>query len=114
MTNRVLRALSAAERRRLEPHFVRVALPSGKVLYTAGDTMRYAFFPLDGVISLLASTADGAAAEVALVGNDGLIGVPILLPVNTALVAYTAANYWQRSAAPTSSPVPFRRRAPNR
>ena len=38
----------------------------------------------------------------------------LLLPVNTALVAYTAANYWQRSAAPTSSPVPFRRRAPNR
>jgi CRP-like cAMP-binding protein len=82
--NAVLNALSDDERRRLLAHSERVHLPSGKILAEPGEPMRHAYFPLDGVISLLALTANGTAAEVAMIGNDGVVGMPILLPVNKA------------------------------
>ena len=82
--NRILTALSDDERARLTRHLERVRLPSGKILYNVGDRVEHAYFPLGGVVSLLASTAGGAAAEVAMVGNDGVVGMPILLPVNVA------------------------------
>ncbi|HEX4347770.1 MAG TPA: Crp/Fnr family transcriptional regulator [Vicinamibacterales bacterium] len=97
-TNRILGACSEEERRRLEPHLERVGLPSGKILYEPGDTMRHAFFPLDGVISLLGLTGTGSAAEVAMIGNDGVVGLPILLRVNTApyqIVVQIAADVWR-------------------
>jgi len=82
--NRILTALSDDERQRLTRHLEHVRLPSGKILYEVGDAVRFAYFPLGGVVSLLASTASGAAAEVAMIGNDGVVGMPILLPVNVA------------------------------
>jgi CRP-like cAMP-binding protein len=98
--NRILNAVSEDERRRLAPHLERVHLPSGKILFEVGDRMRHAFFPIGGIVSLLATTASGAAAEVAMVGNDGVVGLPILLPVNTApyqvLVQITGDAYRMR------------------
>lgn len=46
-----------------------------------GDTMRHAYFPLSGLVSLLSSTEDGETIEVAMVGNEGVVGVSILLRV---------------------------------
>jgi CRP-like cAMP-binding protein len=83
VTNRVLRAFSEETRRRLHPHLELVRLPTGKILQEPGDLVRFAFFPERAVISLLGLTDDGDAAEVAMVGNDGTVGLPIVLPVNT-------------------------------
>ncbi len=74
--NAVLNAVSDDERRRLLAHSERVHLPSGTILAEPGEAMRHAYFPLDGVISLLALTANGTAAEVAMIGNDGVVGIP--------------------------------------
>jgi CRP-like cAMP-binding protein len=82
--NRVLRAASIEAQRRIQPYLERVRLAAGKVLYEPGETMRHAWCPEHGVLSLLALTADGAATEVGMVGAEGVIGLPILLPINTA------------------------------
>ncbi len=95
--NRILSAVSEDERRRLAAHLERVHLPSGKILCEVGERMRHVFFPLEGVISLLATTSSGAAAEVAIVGRDGVVGLPILFAENTVpyqvLVQIAGAAY---------------------
>jgi CRP-like cAMP-binding protein len=82
--NRVLGAIAPDDRRRLEPHLERVHLQRRKVLHEPGVTTRHVFFPLDGVVSLLALTVDGHAVEVAAIGNDGLIGLAAVSPTRTA------------------------------
>lgn len=82
--NRLLAALPHAEYERLVPHLVRVQLTPGKVLFAAGDLVRHAYFPLGGLASLLSSTSDGETVEVAMVGPEGMVGVPIILRVGVA------------------------------
>jgi CRP-like cAMP-binding protein len=77
--NRLLSTLPPGEYERLVPHFERVHLPRGKVLAEAGDTVRHAYFPFGGIISLLSMTEDGQTIEVAMVGYEGVVGVPIVL-----------------------------------
>ncbi len=83
--NRILAALPRAEYERLIPHLERVHLPRGKVLSEAGDLIRHAHFPVNGVVSLLCATEDGETVEVAMVGNEGMLGVPIILRVGITL-----------------------------
>jgi CRP-like cAMP-binding protein len=84
-TNGVLSALAQDDRRRLEPHLEPVHLPRRKILHEPGVTTRHVFFPLDGVVvSLLALTVDGHAAEVAAIGHDGLVGLAAVFPSRTA------------------------------
>lgn len=83
--NRLLSALPRAEYERLIPHLERVHLPRGRVLFETGDLIRHAYFPLDGVVSLLCATEDGETVEVAMVGNEGMLGVPIILRVGITL-----------------------------
>ncbi|MGH7655972.1 MAG: Crp/Fnr family transcriptional regulator, partial [Gemmatimonadaceae bacterium] len=59
-------------------------LPAGRILYDIGDTVRYAYFPTNGMVSLLSSTREGATVEVAMVGRNGLVGLPILWRANTS------------------------------
>ena len=82
-TNGVLGVLAPDDRRRLEPHLEPVHLPRRKILHEPGTTIRHVFFPLDGVVSLLALTVDGYAAEVAAIGNDGLVGLAAVFPSRT-------------------------------
>jgi CRP-like cAMP-binding protein len=82
--NRLFDALGSAARARLHAHVDLVRLSTGQALYGLGGALRYAYFPLDGMISLLASTADGDVLEVATVGDDGFVGVPIVLNVPTS------------------------------
>lgn len=82
--NRLFDALSADGRERLRPYADLVDLSKGRVLCEAGEVPRYAFFPLNGMVSLLASTDEGQAVEVAMVGRDGFVGVPILLDVRAS------------------------------
>jgi CRP-like cAMP-binding protein len=77
--NLLLAALSTPERERLFPHLQLTPLPLGKVLYESGDVMRHVYFPTDSIISLLYVLEDGASAEIAVVGNEGLIGISLFM-----------------------------------
>ncbi|MBS1801665.1 MAG: Crp/Fnr family transcriptional regulator [Acidobacteria bacterium] len=77
--NRLLRSLSAEERVRLCSSIKRVTLALGQVVYECGERIDYVYFPTTCVVSLLYTTRDGATAEIALTGNDGIIGVALFL-----------------------------------
>ena len=77
--NRLLAALSPPERERLYPHLRLVPLQLGKVLYEPGDVLRHVYFPTDSIVSLLYVLADGASAEISVVGNEGLIGIALFM-----------------------------------
>jgi CRP-like cAMP-binding protein len=77
--NRLLAALPAADYERLRPHLRLVPLPLGAALCESGSQLRHIYFPVSGLVSLLYTTEDGRTAEIAVVGNDGCVGVMILL-----------------------------------
>jgi CRP-like cAMP-binding protein len=77
--NHLLAALPSAERERLYPHLELIQMPLGKVLYESGDLLRYVYFPTDSIVSLLYVMADGASAEISVVGNEGLIGIALFM-----------------------------------
>ncbi len=77
--NYLLAALSPPERARLYPNLRLVPMPLGKVLYESGDLLRHVYFPVDCIVSLLYVMADGASAEISVVGNEGLIGVALFM-----------------------------------
>ena len=54
-------------------------IPLGEVLYESGDVLRHVYFPTDSIVSLLYVMEDGASAEVAVVGSEGLIGVALFM-----------------------------------
>ena len=81
--NRLLASLPPDERLRLATRFENVTLPKGKVLYEAGDAVQHAYFPTHGLLSLLVITPNGDAVEVAMVGSEGFIGLPIILHSDT-------------------------------
>ena len=82
--NRLLAALPRKEYERLLPLLKLTQLPQGMVLYRTGDLMRSAYFINDGMISLLSTAQDGSSVETAVVGSEGLIGIPIILRSNKA------------------------------
>lgn len=75
--NQLLAALKADSMARLSPHLKSVYLPLGEVLYEPGLKMHHLCFPTDSIISLLYVTRDGASTEIAVVGNEGVLGVPL-------------------------------------
>ncbi|HEV2268412.1 MAG TPA: Crp/Fnr family transcriptional regulator [Steroidobacteraceae bacterium] len=77
--NHLLAALPVADRERVYPHLQLVPMPLGKVLYESGDVLRHVYFPVDSIISLLYVLADGASAEISVVGNEGLIGIALFM-----------------------------------
>src|ERR1039458_9426960 len=77
--NHFLNALLPAALERCYPHLELVAMPLGKVLYESGDVLRHVYFPTDSIVSLLYVMEDGASAEIAVVGNEGLIGVALFM-----------------------------------
>ena len=77
--NHLLAVLPAEVLTRLLPHLELVSLPLGKVLYEPGDTLRHVYFPTDAIISLLYVMESGASAEIAVVGNEGLVGVALFM-----------------------------------
>jgi CRP-like cAMP-binding protein len=77
--NHLLAALPRDEYERLRPGLELVELPLGKVLYESGDELRHVYFPIDSIVSLLYVMADGASAEIAVVGNEGIIGIALFM-----------------------------------
>ena len=72
--NHLLAALPPAARKRIYPHLKLVSMPLGKVVSEPGQKPRYAYFPIDCIISFLYLMKNGASTEVATVGNEGLVG----------------------------------------
>lgn len=77
--NRLLHVLPSAERERLFPLLELVPMPLGKVLYESGDTLQHVYFPTDCIVSLLYVMEDGSSAEIAVAGNEGLIGIALFM-----------------------------------
>ena len=77
--NDLLVRLPEAEWLMLEPRLERVELPLGKVLYESGVTMSHVYFPATAIISLLYVMEDGASAEIAVVGREGIVGVALFM-----------------------------------
>ncbi len=98
--NRLLAHLAATDLQRLQPDLKLVPLSLGQVLYESGVQLRHAYFPTTAIVSLLYTLADGASAEIAIIGNDGLIGVSLLMG-GTA----RPAGQWSRAQVmPINSP----------
>jgi CRP-like cAMP-binding protein len=76
--NQLLEALPISDRERLVRDTVPVSLPVRTVLFDAGERITSVYFPLDGVVSLVTPLEDGGIVEVATVGNEGLVGVPLI------------------------------------
>lgn len=77
--NHLLRALPAEVSERLFPHLELVPMPLGDVLYESGSALRHVYFPTTSIVSLLYVMADGASAEIAVVGNEGMVGVALFM-----------------------------------
>jgi CRP-like cAMP-binding protein len=77
--NALLAALSAVDRERLSNDLELVPLVLGQVLYESGQTMSHGYFPVDCIVSLLYVMKNGESAEIAVVGNDGMIGIALFM-----------------------------------
>src|SRR6202521_3799449 len=77
--NRLLAALPHDQWCRWLPHLEHVEMPLGEVLYESGGTLSHVYFPTTAIISLLYVMESGAAAEIAVVGNEGIVGVSLFM-----------------------------------
>ena len=77
--NRLLAALPAVERERLRRHLHVTPMALGEMLYEPGSEMRQAYFPTTAIVSLLNVTLDGSSAEIAIIGNEGIVGVALCM-----------------------------------
>jgi CRP-like cAMP-binding protein len=77
--NHLLGAIPKIEWARFAPHLTPVVLGLGDVLYESGSDQPYVYFPTDSIVSLLYVMADGSSAEIAIVGNEGLVGIALFM-----------------------------------
>lgn len=84
--NHLLAALPAADYARLAPHLELVSMPLGMVLHDAGTPMRHVFFPTTAIVSRLCVMEDGASSEIAVVGNEGIVGVSLFMGGETTTI----------------------------
>ncbi|MES2972255.1 MAG: Crp/Fnr family transcriptional regulator [Pseudomonadota bacterium] len=85
--NHLLAALPAEEFARLAPHLEMVSLANGDQLYAPGCRMQHAIFPVSAIVSLLYVTEEGHSTEVAVVGNEGIVGVSLFMGGKTTISA---------------------------
>jgi CRP-like cAMP-binding protein len=77
--NQLLAALPAAEWARLEPALELKVMPLGEILYESGMELRHVYFPTTSIVSLLYVMENGSSAEIAIVGNEGIVGVALFM-----------------------------------
>jgi CRP-like cAMP-binding protein len=77
--NHLIAALPPAEAERWLPLLESVDMPLGSVLYESGGTLKHVYFPTTSIVSLLYVMENGASAEIAVVGNEGIVGVSIFM-----------------------------------
>jgi len=93
----LLAALSAAELKRLRPNLEPVDMELGDVVYEPGRLLDHLYFPTTAIVSLLYVMEDGASAEIAVVGNEGVVGISLFMGGETtpsrAVVQSAGAAY---------------------
>jgi CRP-like cAMP-binding protein len=77
--NHLLAAFPELEYERVAPDLELVPMPLGEVLGEPGRTMQYVYFPTTCIVSLLYNLKDGASAEIAVVGNEGIVGISLFM-----------------------------------
>lgn len=100
--NYLLAALPEGDYERLLPSLEPVSLPLGQVVYEAGGSQLYIYFPTDSIVSLLYVMEDGASAEIAVTGREGLVGIALFMGGETtpgwAVVQSAGTGYRLRAA----------------
>lgn len=100
--NHLLAALPLAERGRWLPQLEWVEMPLGQVLYESGRTLSHVYFPTSSIVSLLYVMESGASAEIAVVGNEGLVGISLFMgggsTPSRAVVQSAGAGYRLKAA----------------
>jgi CRP-like cAMP-binding protein len=99
--NQLLAALPATEYERLAPNLERVPLLLGDVLYEPGGQLQHVYFPTTGIVSLLCVLESGASAEIAGVGNEGVLGISLFMGGDTtpsSAVVQTAGHGYRLRA----------------
>jgi CRP-like cAMP-binding protein len=81
--NQLLAALPSSDYERIEPHLELVKMSLGDVLYESGGRLRHVYFPTTSIVSLLYVMEDGASAEIAIVGNEGILGISLFMGGDT-------------------------------
>lgn len=77
--NQLLAALPDAEWQRWQPQLEWVDMPLGQVLYESGRTLSHVYFPVTSIVSLLYVMEDGASAEIAVAGFEGIVGISLFM-----------------------------------
>ena len=99
--NHLLAALPTAEFDRLAPHLELVPMRLGDCLYEPGGRMQHVYFPTTGIVSLLIMLESGSSAEIAGVGNEGVIGISLFMGGDTTpstAVVQTAGHAYRLPA----------------
>lgn len=99
--NHLLNALSEGEQEEWLPHLERVEMPLGMVLYESGRTLSHVYFPTTAIVSILYVMENGASAEIAVVGNEGVVGISLFMggdsTPNRAVVQSAGQGYRLRA-----------------
>jgi len=100
--NRLLAALPEEDYQKLLPFLEHVALPLGMAVYESGAKQGHVYFPTSSIVSLLYVLADGASAEIAVTGSEGLVGIALFMGGETTpsrAVVQSAGHGYRLSAA---------------
>ena len=101
-SNQLLAALPEAEWQRWLPQLELVSMPLGQVVYESGRTLSHVYFPTTAIVSLLYVMENGASAEIAVTGNEGIVGVSIFMgggSTPSRAVVQSAGTGFRMSAA---------------
>jgi CRP-like cAMP-binding protein len=96
--NGLLAALSEVELKRVRPNLEHVPMPLGYPVYESGGELREVYFPTTCIVSLLQVLQDGASAEIAVVGNEGVVGISLFMGGETTpsrAVVQSAGDAWK-------------------
>jgi CRP-like cAMP-binding protein len=81
--NHLLAALPVADLQRLSPHLEPIIMPFGEVLYDSGGKLPHVYFPTTAIVSLHYVTENGSSTEIASVGNEGMLGISLIMGGNS-------------------------------
>jgi len=79
MRNRILGTLPDEELIRIAPHLIEVKFEKDEIIYLSDDLIDYVYLVESGLVSLLSTTESGATIEVAMIGREGIVGLPVIL-----------------------------------
>ncbi|QUS61163.1 Crp/Fnr family transcriptional regulator [Synechocystis sp. PCC 7338] len=99
--NQLLGLLPVEVYKRLAPHLKKVVYKTGTVLYEPNEVMEFAYFPNTVMISVVSIMDDGSTTEIGLIGNEGMVGLPIILggrQTTSQVIVQVPGEAWKLSA----------------